>query len=166
MTMTLRFQSKIVVADARPHDYQELALLAVKYGWHVHQLTSATAALRLTRSMAVDLYLVNTNLPDMSGFDLFEMLHDRVPAARVFIVSDSYNDADERQAYRCGAALYVCKGPNRRLDFASLLDFQVGQCKPSLDAQGVASPTLGVDSLQQSCRARSTPDVPLSEPMH
>jgi len=165
VTLSLRLQSQIIVADARPHDYQELSLLAVQHGWQVHLLTSARAVLRLTHFMPADLYLVNALLPDMSGFDLFEMLRDRIPTARVFIVSDSYNDEDERLACRCGADLYVCKGSNHSVDFSALLDFVSGQQGSRQVAGPVTAPLANVDSLQSS-RVRSTSDVPLGGSTH
>jgi PleD family two-component response regulator len=166
MTLSLRSQSQIVVADARPHDYQELTRLAVEHGWHVHLLTSARAVLRLTGCLPIDLYLVNARLPDMSGFDLFEMLRDQVTTAQVFIVSDSYDDEDERRACRHGAALYLCKGPNRCVDFGGLLDFLLDQREPNANSPLMAPSVGSVDSLPQPCGVRSPADVPLGEPTH
>ena len=95
MTVQLATQSHIVVADPRPHDYQQLAALAGRYGWHVHLLTSASATLRLARSTAAALWMVNTELPDMSGFDLLQMLREQLASARVFIVADCYDPEHE-----------------------------------------------------------------------
>ncbi|HZZ26410.1 MAG TPA: response regulator [Pirellulales bacterium] len=166
MTLSLRFHSQIVVADARPHDYQELTQLATKHGWQVHLLTSATAVLRLTPSKPVDLYLVNTRLPDISGFDLFEMLRDRIPTARVFIVSDTYDDDDERQACCCGAALYLCKGPNHTVEFGAFLDFLVDQPAPLVTAEPIVVLPSGVDSLSHPRRVSSTADIPWGGQTH
>jgi DNA-binding NarL/FixJ family response regulator len=122
MTVPLASQSHIVVADPRPHDYHELAALAGRYGWHVHLLTSASATLRLARSTTAALWMVNTRLPDMSGFDLLEMIREQLSSARVFIVADRYNPEHESRACRIGAAFYVCKTANGWLDCSALLD--------------------------------------------
>jgi DNA-binding NarL/FixJ family response regulator len=122
MTVPLASQSHIVVADPRPHDYQQLAALAGRYGWHVHLLTNASATLRLARSTPAALWMVNSRLPDMSGFDLLEMLREQLKSARVFIVADRYDPEHESRACRIGAALYVCKAASGSFDCATLLD--------------------------------------------
>ena len=122
MPISLRHQSHIVVADTQPHDYCDLAGLASIHGWHVHLLTNAAAALRLARSTHAHLWIVNVRLPDMSGFDLFEMLRDQLATVCVFIVADQYDAEHERRACRCGAALFLCKGSTGSIDCSAFLD--------------------------------------------
>ena len=83
MTVFLTSQSHIVVVDPRPHNYHELAALASHNGWHIHLLTNASATMRLARSTHVALWMINVRLPDMSGFDLLEMIRDQLADARV-----------------------------------------------------------------------------------
>ncbi len=166
MTLSLNAESQIVVADSRPQDYQHLMQLAVQRGWHLHLLTSGMAVLRLTRLLPIDLYLVNTRLPDLSGYDLFEMLRDQVPTAQVFIVSDFYTDVDERRACRCGAALYLCKGQNGCIDFSSLSDFLLTSSATSADSPSLTSSSRQLGSISHSYRVASTPDVPVGGQTH
>lgn len=121
MSLHLRRYSHIVVADPNPQDYQELAVQAGEQMWNVHFLTSGRAALQYSSWESVDLWLLNTQLPDIGGIELLRMLSERVRAARVFLVSDEYDVRQERLACSLGAGLYVCKGTNWNLNCASLL---------------------------------------------
>jgi DNA-binding response OmpR family regulator len=122
MSRSLRSQSHIVVADARPKDYRNLALLAGENGWHLHFLTSARAAIQFGRPSYANLWMINVSLPDMSGFELLEALRDRVAQNPVFVVADRYDAEDERRACRNGAALYVVKDAAGSIDCKPLLE--------------------------------------------
>lgn len=122
MSRSLRSQSHIVVADARPKDYRNLALLAGENGWHLHFLTSARAAIQFGRPSHANLWMVNVSLPDMAGFELLEALRDRVAENPVFVVADRYDAEDERRACRIGAALYVVKDASGSIDCKPLLE--------------------------------------------
>ena len=60
------------------------------------------------RSARVDLWVVNTMLPDISGIDLCGMLKGRSPPPAVYIVTDAYRMEDERGPC-CGVSLFACK---------------------------------------------------------
>jgi DNA-binding NtrC family response regulator len=127
MTSLLKRQSHIVVVDSRPIDYRNLPRLAGEYGWHVHFLTSARAAVRFFKSSGVDLWIIGVRLPDMSGFELFETLHDQLLGVPAFIVADQYDPDEERRACSLGAALYLCKSASGVIHDDALLDLLVGQ---------------------------------------
>ena len=135
MVRSLRSQSHIVVADARPNDYRDLSLLAGEYGWHVHFLTNGRAAIQFARPSCADLWMVNVRLPEMSGFDLLEILRERAAGTPVFVVGDHYNPEDERRACRHGAALYLCKDATRSIDCKSLLELLMTD--PRVDPRSV-----------------------------
>jgi CheY-like chemotaxis protein len=140
----LETQSHIVVADRRPHDYRDLAALASQHGWHVHLLTSGRATLRLADNTRVDLWMVNVQLPDMSGFDLYDMLHSNFFAERIFLVDDQYDPDRERHACGCGAALYLSKDPRGAIDCSRLFDFLVSPRPPG--GESVSSSNARPDS--------------------
>ena len=58
------------------------------------------------------LWIINTRLHDMSGFDLAETLKAGLPHVDVFLVADAYDPQDERRALSIGVARYVCKPPS------------------------------------------------------
>jgi DNA-binding NarL/FixJ family response regulator len=123
MTHFLRAQSQIIVADSRPRDYRNLVQLTGDNRWHLHFFTTGYAAIRF--GSAADLWIVNTQLPDMSGFDLFELLGERAARAPTFIVSDQYSADEERRACGCGAALYLSKDANHSIDCRQLVQLAV-----------------------------------------
>jgi DNA-binding response OmpR family regulator len=118
-------QSQIVVTDPRPNDYRGLTRLAGEHGWHVHFLTCGRAAIPFARPRAADLWMINVRLPEMSGFDLLEIVRGRVPGVPVFLVADRYDSEEERRACGCGAALYLCKDANRSIDCKGLLELLI-----------------------------------------
>ena len=46
------------------------------------------------------LWIINVRLPDLSGFDLTEMLRSSLGECRFVLVADAYDFADERQCFR------------------------------------------------------------------
>jgi DNA-binding NarL/FixJ family response regulator len=123
MTHFLRPHSHVVVADSRPKDYRNLVQLTGDNRWHLHFLTTGSAAIRF--GSAADLWIINTQLSDMSGFDLFELLGERAARAPTFLVGDQYSADEERRACGCGAALYLCKDANRSIDCRQLVQLAV-----------------------------------------
>jgi len=95
----------------------------------IHFCVNGRSALRMAQRFRADVWLVAATLPDMSGFDLVEMLlpsvarataeprlpgaavsRDRVAAGlrtAVVVVAEAYSFADEERALRAGAAGYV-----------------------------------------------------------
>ncbi|MBI2824746.1 MAG: response regulator [Planctomycetia bacterium] len=122
MNRVLRSQSHVVVTDPRPLDYRNLAGLAGEHAWHVHFLTSGGAAIQFARRGSANLWMINVSLPDISGFDVVEMLRDLAVTAPVFLVADRYRAEDERQACLRGASLYLCKDTAASIDCPSLLE--------------------------------------------
>ena len=116
MPRMLRPQSHVVVADPRPRDYRHLALVAGDCGWHVHLLATAGAALAFARHTVADLWMINTRLPDMAGFDLVEMLRDLSVESPLFLVGNRYDAEEERRACIHGAGLYLCKDADHAID--------------------------------------------------
>lgn len=72
-------------------------------------LSNASAALRIPTDRPPLFSVVNTELPEMSGFDLRAMLIERWPAAPCYLISDAYDPECEVRARCSGATLYFCK---------------------------------------------------------
>jgi DNA-binding response OmpR family regulator len=99
----------IAVVDPRPEDYAAISHAGHRPELIWHFLDTGREALRLAHSETVDLWVVNFVLPDMPGSELCGMLRSRSPAPAVYMVTDAYRAEDERAAWACGAALFVCK---------------------------------------------------------
>ena len=116
----MQSESHIVVVDARPEDYHDLACLAGERQWHVHLLTTARAAITFNGRARADLWFINACLPEMSGFALCEILEGQVRRGPAFIISDQYEPEHERLACQCGVA-YLAKSPGHSIDCRWLL---------------------------------------------
>jgi PleD family two-component response regulator len=121
MIRRLEAELHVVVVDSHPPDYHDLASLAAEYRWHLHFLTSARAAIMFIHRSRAALWIINSVLPDMSGFLLHDTLKDTIADASVLIVADSYSADDERRACQAGAMLYLCKSSSRVLECRQFL---------------------------------------------
>jgi DNA-binding response OmpR family regulator len=102
-------RTEIVIVDPNPADYAELARPAYESGLTLRSLASGREALRAAARLQPDLWVINVRLPDMSGFDLVEMLRSKSPDAHFFCVSDAYCAEEEIHSHLVKAAVYLCK---------------------------------------------------------
>ena len=75
----------------------------------IHFLSSGRDALRFAKRFESGLWVINTELPDMTGFDLATMLRSIRRSALVFMIGGEYRLDDEMQALTLGLAKYLCK---------------------------------------------------------
>ena len=101
--------TKIVVVDPKQSDYDCLLPVAAAGSCEIRFFATGRTALRQRREMRGDLVIVNVELPDLSGFDLVEMLRPFPKGAAVFLVADRYAVEDEVRALRLGVSSYLCK---------------------------------------------------------
>ncbi len=104
-------EAEIVVVDEHPGDYAELIDQLHDTGFRFRLVATGREALRLLPRNSAALWLVNVQLPDMSGFELFQSLHNRSEKTTVFLIGDRYAIEDELRSRAAGAALYACKPP-------------------------------------------------------
>jgi len=123
--------NEIVIVDATCERYGDFVLAAQAGEVGVHFCVDGRSAVRLSRRFRADAWLVASELPDMSGFDLLDMLSphvlqgavdpllsgsrislDRVGhgmRSGIFIVSDRYCLEDEQRALASGVAGYLVR---------------------------------------------------------
>ena len=101
--------ARIFVVDSKQSDYDDLLGIAVADGCEVRFLTTGRAALRQWREVRGGLLIINVELPDLSGFDLVEMLQPFPKGTIVFLVANQYAVEDEVRALRLGVNSYLCK---------------------------------------------------------
>jgi DNA-binding response OmpR family regulator len=99
----------ILVVDPKPSDYDCLLPAAAAEGCEVRFFAAGRAVLRHRREMRGGLVIINVELPDLSGFDLVEMLQPFPTGTAVFLVADRYAVEDEVRALRLGVSSYLCK---------------------------------------------------------
>ena len=97
------------VVNSAVSDYDDLLQMKVEDAWNVFFLASGREALRRNEVCTTDLWIINVELADMSGFDLVEMLETRTDKANVFTVADGYRIEDEIKALSLGISQYLCK---------------------------------------------------------
>ena len=99
----------VVIVDCNRSDYVALAKFVRHEGIIPQFVASGWEALRLARTNCGGVWLIGVELPDMSGFDLCEMLRQRLGNIRVCMVAGEYHGEHEAASYRCGATFYACK---------------------------------------------------------
>ena len=102
----------VVVADTKLEDYGPLVVELSERGVRVGLFSTGEEALRAAGGNAATVWLVNVNLPDMSGVGLLKLVRRRLPRASVILVGDEYSAYDELAARTAGASAYVCKPPS------------------------------------------------------
>lgn len=99
----------VAVADRQPSDYSALLQWALRAEMRLEFVMCGHDALRLARTDGPDFWVINTELPDMSGLDLCTMLRSQLRRPIVYMVTDRYHADDERAARVRGAAFFGAK---------------------------------------------------------
>jgi len=97
---------KVCIVDLDFGDYQPLLAERSLQGVQWELISSGREALRQAQHGGVSLWVINMQLPDMSGADLCQMIKAQSPAAVVYLLTDEYTANDERAAWLAGAALF------------------------------------------------------------
>ena len=123
--------AEIVIVDSSCDHYGDFVRAAQAGEVGLHFCVDGRSAVRLARRFRADAWLVASELPDMSGFDLIDMLTphvlqgdvdplrsgsrislDRVGEglhSGIFIVSDAYKLEDEQRALASGVAGFLVR---------------------------------------------------------
>lgn len=104
--------SQVLIVDSRYEDYDCLLEPAASMELNLCFAPTGRTALRTARLLDVGLWLVHTRLPDMSGFDLLEMVRSAGRESTFFVIDDTYCLEHEQQATLLQAAQYLCKPVN------------------------------------------------------
>ena len=122
---------EVVVVDGNCDRYADFVQAAQAGEVGLHFCVDGQSAMRLARRFRADVWLVASDLPDMSGLDLLEMLSphvlqggvdplrsgaavslDRIGhgmRSGIFVISDSYSVEDEQRALMSGVAGYLVR---------------------------------------------------------
>jgi DNA-binding response OmpR family regulator len=123
--------NEIVIVDAACDRYGDFVKAARAGEIGLHFCSDGRSAVRMARRFRADVWLVSTELADMSGFDLLEMLSPHVvhgdvdpmlsgarislgrlgegPRSAIFMVADEYRLEDEQRALVSGIAGYLVR---------------------------------------------------------
>ena len=122
---------EVVIVDSSCDQYGDFVRAAREGKISLHFCVDGRSAMRLARRFRADAWLVAAEPPDMSGFDLVDMLSphvlqgdvdplragarislDRLGSDRhaaIFVVSDAYRIEDEQRALAAGVAGYLVR---------------------------------------------------------
>ena len=101
--------STICVVDAAPNDYDGMAETMPSQDGQLQFVRSGRAALRVDPAVDPDLWIINMDLPDMSGLDLYPMIRSRFPGVPIYLVADRHSADNEIRARSSGATMFFCK---------------------------------------------------------
>lgn len=104
-----RIRNRVVVVDAYPHDYDDLADQISRADTEIVFVQSGQEALTACLTHMPAMWIVNMDLPDMSGIDLQTMLRDRGCRSPIALVGDRYSVTQEIDARTAGADIYLAK---------------------------------------------------------
>ncbi len=119
----------VVVVDANRSQYVHLLDASNRNGkqsWHLFGTGRAVLRVMAPQSLLrvapfdpvqppKSLWLINTELPDMSGFDLVQMLRPNLAGATSVLIGSQYILEEEIAARRCGATMYLCQPLSRNM---------------------------------------------------
>jgi DNA-binding response OmpR family regulator len=79
--------------------------------WRIETRTVGTAAqaLSLSQTERFDLYLLDSRLPDLDGFELCRRMRDFDPDTPILFFSGAAYEADKKRGIEAGANAYVAK---------------------------------------------------------
>src|SRR5688572_27797376 len=104
----MEYAAQITIVDPQPDDYAALAQWTATGEFQVQFLPDGRSALRCSPYLPSMLWMINVELPDWSGFDLYEMLTATV-GCPIFLVADRYDSRQEMAALALGVTKYLCK---------------------------------------------------------
>ena len=91
-------------------DSREMLGLLLKH-WRIESKTvgTATQALSLIQAERFDLYLLDTQLPDLDGFELCRRMRSLDPDTPILFFSGAAYESDKQRGIEAGASAYVAK---------------------------------------------------------
>ena len=102
--------SPMVLCVEDDEDSREMLSLLLKH-WRIETkaVGTATQALSLIQAERFDLYLLDTQLPDLDGFELCRRMRSMDPKTPILFFSGAAYESDKQKGIEAGASAYVTK---------------------------------------------------------
>jgi two-component system response regulator VicR len=100
---------RVMCIDDHEDTSEMLKLLLSQEDYEVVIAPSCEAALKLIKTQDVDLYVLDSNLPDGSGLELCQRLTTETPGVPCILYSGDAYDIHRSEALAAGADAYVAK---------------------------------------------------------
>jgi DNA-binding response OmpR family regulator len=101
-----------MVVDPNEGDYRQLLMHAESLGVHFRFTHTGAEALACRTLDKIAAWLINIQLPDMTGLELYHFLSQRQTQAPVLIVDNQYAEDREVTVLATGRLHYLCKPVN------------------------------------------------------
>ncbi len=99
----------ILIVDDDPIGCRMMQFLLTEQGYQVEIVDNARGALALVERQPPDLMLLDVNLPQLNGFEIYQRLRDDGYDLPVIFVTAKGELEDRLQGLRMGADDYICK---------------------------------------------------------
>lgn len=100
---------RILYIDDDEDSCSMIKFLLEMWSYEVALALTAADGLRLARSEPFDLYLLDTRLPDISGFELCEQICEVPEHAPIVFISGAAYETDKQRGLKAGAVAYLTK---------------------------------------------------------
>ena len=104
------YRPRMVVAYASSVHASLCARHFRRLGWEVHLASSGSDARRVAHALTPEVVILDTQLPDESGWLTCAKMALETGARKVVIVSPEITEEETRLAEAAGAAALVCRG--------------------------------------------------------
>ena len=101
--------SRVLLVDDQPEVRRVVRRNLVRAGHVVIEAWNGRIAVELAREMQFDLVISDLRMPDMSGVELLEALHERDPDLPVILTSGSPDPLTTAEARALGVFAYLAK---------------------------------------------------------
>ena len=101
--------SRVLLVDDQPEVRRVVRRNLVRAGYVVVEALNARMAIELAREMTFDLVITDLRMPDMSGVELLQALHERDPDLPVVLTSGSPDPLTTAEARALGVFAYLPK---------------------------------------------------------
>ncbi len=118
--------ASILIVDDLPANLHLLRLILTKHGLVTHLALNGRQALEKAAAEVIDLILLDVQMPEMNGFEVFAHLqeNEKKQAIPVIFVSASTRVEDKVKAFKLGAADYILR-PFHREELLARIDHQL-----------------------------------------
>jgi DNA-binding response OmpR family regulator len=100
---------KALVVEDKPHIKKFICINLKRNDFDISEAENGSQAIELIKSDDFDIILLDIQLPDISGYDVFNFLKEHSPNTPVIIVSAQGADMDRIMGLEIGADDYVVK---------------------------------------------------------
>jgi DNA-binding response OmpR family regulator len=100
---------RILIVDDDPIGSRMMQFLLSEQGYHVDTVDNARGALAMVEKQPPDLMLLDVNLPQLNGFEMYQRLLEKDYDLPVIFVTAKGELEDRLQGLRMGADDYICK---------------------------------------------------------